>query len=289
MKLTEQSFIFLQRIIPQHWLSCRMFSLMRCDIRLIKNFLINNFIRIFNVDMDIAVKTSPEDYIHFNDFFVRELQKSARPVDEHNEAIVSPVDGTVSQAGSIQNAQMIQAKGHHYSLSALLANDQELSQQFISGSFATLYLAPRDYHRIHMPVAGRLRKMIYVPGDLFAVNQTTVNNVPGLFARNERCITLFDTDSGPMLLIMVGAIFVGSMQTVWEPALITPPYGKEIITQSYDGSLLLNKGQEMGRFNMGSTVIFLFCKDQLEWSEDLVPGATLKMGQKIGRKQNGII
>lgn len=289
MKLPEQIFIFLQRIIPQHWLSYRMFTLMRCDIRIIKNLLIKNFIRIYQVDMGIAVKKYPEDYIHFNDFFVRELQKTARPVDEHHEALVSPVDGTVSQSGTIENGQLIQAKGHNYSLSALLANDQELSQQFAEGSFATLYLAPKDYHRIHMPLAGKLRKMIYVPGDLFAVNQATVNNVPGLFARNERCISLFDTEFGPMLMIMVGAIFVGSMQTVWEPALITPPYGKEIILQDYDGSLRLKKGQEMGRFNMGSTVIFLFCKDQVDLSVDLVPGAVLRMGQKIGQKRNVII
>ena len=283
MKILDQSFILLQRIIPQHWLSMQMHKLMRCEIVFVKNFLIKMIIKLYNVDMTIAVEQNPENYKCFNDFFVRVLQEEARPVSSGSDSIISPVDGAISQIGLIDNKQLFQAKGKTFSLSSLLADDQELADKFIDGYFSTLYLSPRDYHRIHMPIDGTLKKMIYVPGKLFAVNQRTVHNVPELFARNERTIVFFETENGPMIMILVGAIFVGSMETVWHEGMITPPYGSEIKTWHYDDDLTLKKGEEMGRFNMGSTVILLFGKDQISWSEGLERDSTIQMGQLIGQ------
>ncbi len=261
----------------------QMHKLMRCKVIFIKNFLIKTVIKLYKVDMAIAVEQNPENYAHFNDFFVRTLKAEARPVSSETHSIVSPVDGAVSQIGSIDDMQLFQAKGKAYSLSSLLANDQTLVAKFTDGYFATLYLSPRDYHRIHMPLDGTLKKMIYVPGDLFAVNQRTVHNVSELFARNERTIVYFETESGPMVMILVGAIFVGSMETVWHEEMITPPYGKEIKTWDYESDLLLKIGEEMGRFNMGSTVILLFGKDQINWVDELQRDSTLQMGQLIGQ------
>ncbi|MFK8068775.1 MAG: archaetidylserine decarboxylase [Gammaproteobacteria bacterium] len=282
MNILDQIFVLLQRIIPQHWLSMQMHKLMRCEIVPIKNFIIKNFINLYNVDMSIAIERNPENFIHFNDFFVREIETTARPFSTDRDSISSPVDGAVSQSGSIENDQLFQAKGKTFSLSSLLANDQQLIDNFIDGYFSTLYLSPKDYHRIHMPLDGKLKKMIYVPGDLFAVNQRTVENVPELFARNERTIVLFESDSGPFAMILVGAIFVGSMETVWHEEMITPPYKKEIKVWNYDSDLTLKKGEEMGRFNMGSTVILLFGKDQISWAENQLAGTPIKMGQQIG-------
>ena len=282
MNIPDQLFVLLQRLIPQHWLSNQMYKLMRCENVFIKNFLIKTIIKIYKVDMQLAAEKKPENFLHFNDFFVRKLQTDARPVSSQNNAIASPVDGAVSQSGLIDDTQLFQAKGKSYSLSSLLAGDQNLAEKFSNGYFSTLYLSPRDYHRIHMPLDGTLKKMIYVPGDLFAVNQRTVENVPDLFARNERVITLFETEAGPMALIMVGAIFVGSMETVWHEGLITPPYGKEIKTWAYNDDQTLKKGEEMGRFNMGSTVILLFGSDQINWSTNLCPDYSVQMGQLIG-------
>ena len=283
MKILDQPFILLQRVIPQHWLSMQMHKLMRCEIVFIKNVLIKMIIKLYNVDMNIAVEQNPERYTSFNDFFVRVLQADARPVSTETDSIISPVDGAVSQIGRIDDTQLFQAKGKTFSLSSLLADDQELSEKFIDGYFSTLYLSPRDYHRIHMPIDGTLKKMTYVPGKLFAVNQRTVHNVAELFARNERTIVYFETEAGPMIMILVGAIFVGSMETVWHEGMITPPYGKEIQTWNYDNDLILKKGEEMGRFNMGSTVILLFEEDQIRWIEELQKDSALQMGQLIGQ------
>ncbi len=282
MKILDQPFILLQHIIPQHWLSMQMHKLMRCEIVFIKNFMIKLIIKFYTVDMNIAVEQKPENYIHFNDFFVRELQAETRPISSEISSITSPVDGAVSQAGFIDNTQLFQAKGKNFSLSTLLANNQNLVEKFTDGYFSTLYLSPRDYHRIHMPIDGILKKMTYVPGKLFAVNQRTVQNVSDLFARNERTIVYFETEAGPMVMILVGAIFVGSMETVWHEEMITPPYGKEIRSWDYD-DLVLKKGEEMGRFNMGSTVILLFGKNQISWDKGLQEGSTVQMGQLIGK------
>ncbi len=283
MKITDQLFILLQRIIPQHWLSMQMHKLMRCEIVFVKNFLIKLIIKLYNVDMSITVEQNPENYISFNDFFVRVLQTEARPISSEKNSIISPVDGAISQIGLIDDSQLFQAKGKTFSLSSLLVNDQALLGKFNDGYFSTLYLSPRDYHRIHMPIDGTLKRMIYVPGNLFAVNQRTVHHVAELFARNERTIVYFETEAGPMVMILVGAIFVGSMETVWHEGMITPPYGKEIKSWDYEGDILLKKGEEMGRFNMGSTVILLFGKDQIHWAEELQRNSALQMGQLIGQ------
>jgi len=235
------------------------------------------------VDLSIAAENDPDRFIHFNDFFIRQLRSDARTIDQAPDSIVSPVDGMISQIGAIEHDRVVQAKGEYFSLSTLLGGDEALALNFTDGEFSTLYLSPRDYHRIHMPVDGRLKKMIYVPGKLFAVNQRTVRHVPNLFARNERVITLFETQAGPMALIMVGAIFVGSMETVWHERTITPPYGKAIQTWDYDGDLLLKKGEEMGRFNMGSTVILLFGKDRVHLDDQRFAGKPVQMGQAIGK------
>ncbi len=282
MKIIDPIFILLQRVIPQHWLSNQMYKLMRCENVLIKNFLINMIIKQYKVDMSIALEQDINNFSHFNNFFVRELKTEARPFATQENSIASPVDGAVSQVGSIENKQLFQAKGKSFSLSSLLANDRDLVEKFSNGYFSTLYLSPRDYHRIHMPIDGTLKKMVYVPGDLFAVNQRTVENVENLFARNERTICIFETKLGPMAMILVGAIFVGSMETVWHQGTITPPYGKKVQFWDYDGSLSLKKGEEMGRFNMGSTVVLLFGKNQMSWLEQLQSGLPLKMGEQIG-------
>lgn len=286
MTITDKLYLLLQRCIPQHFLSGCMFTLMHSDLKSLKNFLINQFIKRFDVDMSSAIKQTADEFIHFNDFFVRELKPDARPIAAGENAIACPVDGCVSQAGELNDEMILQAKGHHYYLSGLLAGDMTLSQQFKNGVFATLYLSPRDYHRIHMPLDGTLKKQIYVPGDLFAVNPTTVNNINGVFARNERTILHFETAEGPMIVILVGAIFVGSMETVWQRTLLSPPYGNAVESQEFDiegeSAVHLKKGQELGRFNMGSTVILLFPESHVDWAENLVEGQTVRMGEEIG-------
>ncbi len=202
-----------------------------------------------------------------------------------DDAIICPVDGTVSQLGKIEGDQIFQAKGHHYSLASLLGNQEQWTHTFKDGSFATLYLSPRDYHRIHMPVSGKLLKMTHVPGRLFSVNPTTVNRVPNLFARNERVICLFETESGPMAMILVGAIFVASIDTVWH-GTVTPPTHHEIQRWDYHTRpVTLQEGEEMGRFNMGSTVILLFGKDAIAFNNELVHGNHVQMGQLLGTQK----
>ena len=271
-----------QYFLPQHTLSHLVFRLARLEYGPIKTFLIRTFIHIYNVDMGIAGKPDPADYRHFNDFFTRDLKPLARPLAMGQETILCPVDGTVSQFGDINNDLILQAKGHEYSLKKLLGGDDHLVRQFTGGKFACLYLSPKDYHRIHMPVTGRLQQLIHVPGRLFAVNAHTTRVVDHLFARNERVISIFETEIGPMAMIMVGAIFVGSMETVWA-GRITPSGKRDITTIHYDREIIsLPKGAEMGRFNMGSTVILLFGKGSMKWHQTMVAGRKLLMGEKLG-------
>jgi len=277
--------VFYQHLLPQHLLSGLMYRLTRVTWTPLKNFLITSFIRIYNVDMSIAARPDPADYVHFNDFFTRGLTPSARLVDGAADAVVSPVDGIVSQAGTITGGKLIQAKGMDYSIEALLAGDQTLANTFANGDFITLYLSPRDYHRIHMPVTGTLKSMSYIPGDLFSVNPATTETIDKLFARNERVIQVFDTEIGSMALIMVGAIFVGSMETVWAGQL-TPATGRNPSIVDYTNSgkpVRLLKGEEMGRFNMGSTVILLFENNRLSWENAIQAEYRVELGQKIGR------
>jgi phosphatidylserine decarboxylase len=233
--------------------------------------------------MNEAIQTDPLAYPTYNDFFTRHLKPECRPIDTNNDAIVSPADGNMAQIGLIKQNQILQAKGHSYSVQSLLGGDANLAAQFLNGSFATIYLAPKDYHRVHMPLTGRLKKMIYVPGKLFSVNAHAAENIPDLFARNERVVAIFDTAAGPMALILVGAMIVGSIETKWF-GVVTPPHSKTIKTWEYgaDSNIELSKGDEMGLFKLGSTVIVLFGPQAAHWDQSISINADLKMGSKIG-------
>ena len=242
--------------------------------------LIRWFVGKYGVDMQEAANPDIASYKTFNEFFTRALKPGARPIAAAD--LVSPVDGAVSQLGSIDRDQIFQAKGHHYSTTALLGGDAELAAQFDNGSFATLYLSPRDYHRIHMPCQGKLLRMTYVPGALFSVNPTTARGVPGLFARNERVICVFESVRGPFVLVLVGATIVGSMATVWH-GVVNPPRLKEIRTWSYSGKerVTLKKGEEMGRFLLGSTVVMLFPQGSLAFNEAWLPQQPIRLGEAM--------
>ena len=265
---------FLQFLLPQHFLSRLMFRFARIQIPWIKNRFTSWFVSNYKVNLNEAQLEDIEEYKHFNDFFTRALKDGSRPISDSK--VVSPVDGVVSQFGSIKEALIVQAKGKKYSVEALLA---ENSKNDLYTSFVTIYLSPKDYHRIHMPFDGSLKSMKYIPGNLFSVNQRTVNNIDQVFARNERLVCYFETEYGEIALVMVGAIFVGSMETSWE-GQITPPYTKSIKTYDYDSRQIeLSKGEELGRFNMGSTVILLMPKGAPKLN--LQVRQVLNMGQSI--------
>jgi phosphatidylserine decarboxylase len=251
-----------------------MFRFARIQIPWIKNRFTSWFVSNYKVNLNEAQLEDIEEYKHFNDFFTRALKDGSRPISDSK--VVSPVDGVVSQFGSIKEALIVQAKGKKYSVEALLA---ENSKNDLYTSFVTIYLSPKDYHRIHMPFDGSLKSMKYIPGNLFSVNQRTVNNIDQVFARNERLVCYFDSEYGEIALVMVGAIFVGSMETSWE-GQITPPYSKSIKTYDYDSRQIeLSKGEELGRFNMGSTVILLMPKGAPKLN--LQVKQVLNMGQSI--------
>ena len=265
---------FLQFLLPQHLLSKLMFRFARIRAPWIKNSFTSLFVSKYKVNLNEAELEDIKEYKHFNDFFTRSLKAGSRPLSDSK--VVSPVDGVVSQFGSIKEALIVQAKGKKYSVEALLA---ENSKNDLYTSFVTIYLSPKDYHRIHMPFDGSLKSMKYIPGNLFSVNQRTVNNIDQVFARNERLVCYFETEYGEIALVMVGAIFVGSMETSWE-GQITPPYTKSIKTYDYDyRQIELSKGEELGRFNMGSTVILLMPKGAPKLNLDT--GQVLNMGQSI--------
>ena len=242
---------------------------------------ISRFVAHYGVDMSEAAEPDITRYASFNDFFTRALRAGARPLADAD--YVCPVDGAISQFGAIERDQIFQAKGHHYSTCALLAGDTALAAEFEHGQFATIYLSPKDYHRIHMPCAGRLQRMVYVPGDLFSVNPTTARGVPGLFARNERVVCVFDTARGPFVLVLVGATIVGSMATVWH-GVVNPPRPGEIKRWDYaEKHVELAKGAEMGRFLLGSTVVLLWPKGTLKFNPEWAPGGAVRMGQMMGK------
>ena len=218
----------------------------------------------------------------FNDFFTRELKAGARPLTTEKNAIASPADGVVSQAGKIESGDIFQAKGKSFTVTDLLGGDSQWAEKFNDGEFSTIYLSPKDYHRLHMPITGTLREMVHVPGRLFSVNGATTEAVNGLFAKNERVIAIFDTEIGQVALILVGAIFVSSIETVWH-GVVTPPTIKTVRTWNYeDDAPHFEIGAEMGRFNMGSTIIILFEKDKMNWDTDFTAGKAVKVGEKIG-------
>ena len=283
MKLRARLFIAVQHMIPQHFLSKLMWKLTRCEYKWLLKLVLPLFIRQFKVNMNEAKNSDWKSYTSFNNFFTRELKEGAREIASNKSTIASPVDGAVSQLGKINEDLIFQAKGHAYSLTQLLGDRKDLGEVFKDGQFNTIYLSPKDYHRIHMPIDGKLIEMIHVPGELFSVNPTTVENVPALFARNERVICLFDTDAGPMAMILVGAIFVGSIETVWHGE-VTPPTCKEIRNWKYDEeNISYLKAEEMGRFNMGSTVILLHANNKMEWDKELKAEKAVQLGEAIGQ------
>ncbi len=272
-----------QYLLPQHLISRITLRLTRCKTVWFKNALIRWFIRQYGVDMSQARDPIPENYEHFNAFFTRELRPGARPLVIGAHEIACPADGAVSQLGDIDDSNVFQAKGRDYSLVELLGGSADRAAPFRNGCFATLYLSPRDYHRMHMPLEGTLREMVYIPGRLFAVNGTTVKMVPRVFARNERVAAIFDTPAGQMAMVLVGAINVGCIETVWH-GVVTPPTRPEITTWLY-GNVNLARGAEMGRFNMGSTVVLLFEPGVMEWTESLRAGSAIQMGQLLGNSK----
>ena len=288
--LGGRAFVTLQHLLPQHGISRLVLAATRSRAPAFKNALIRLFVRGFNPDMSDAVETEPTAYASFNEFFTRALREGTRPVDTDPRAIVSPVDGTVSEAGTLSADRLLQAKGHDYSLRALLAGNAAWERSFAGGSFATIYLAPYNYHRIHMPLAGELRESFYVPGRLFSVNRTTARLVPGLFSRNERVICGFDTAGMPWAIVLVGALNVGSMATVWHGD-VTPRKLREVTTLPLTTELApstLAKAAEMARFNMGSTVILLLPPGAADWSVRLRAGQTVRMGERIGTLREAI-
>ncbi len=244
--------------------------------------LISWFVRRYSVNMEEALNADIASYPSFNEFFTRALREGARPLADSD--FVCPVDGAISQFGTIEHDQIIQAKGHRYTTTALVGGDRALAEQFDHGSFATLYLSPRDYHRIHMPCDGRLTRMIYVPGALFSVNPTTARGVPGLFARNERVVCVFESAHGPFVLTLVGATIVGSMATVWH-GVVNPPRPGKIREWRYDDrQIVLKKGEEMGRFLLGSTVVMLFPRGVMEFNPEWMATRAVRMGEAMGRR-----
>jgi phosphatidylserine decarboxylase len=276
-------FIVLQHLLPQHALS-RFVGLLANSKRL-KSLLIKVFIKRYNVDMGEALIAEPDRYASFNEFFTRELKPGLRPLASGPKAIFCPADGAISQLGDIKKDQLFQAKGRHYTVDDLLGGDMEWAVNFYDGSFATIYLSPRDYHRVHMPISGQLQKMLYVPGKLFSVNQVTADNVPNLFARNERAVCLFDTDAGPMALILVGAMIVAGIDTIWS-GQVCPTAGKRQVRVSdyrdYAPPISILGGDEMGRFRLGSTAIVLFGPGAVNLENSLTAAAPVRMGQLLG-------
>lgn len=272
--------VLSQYVLPKRLLTQCMGFLASRQLGGLTSFFINSFIKRYGVEMSEAENADPYSYKTFNDFFGRALRPGARVLA--NNALVSPVDGAVSQLGPISGERIFQAKGHDYTSTQLLAGRNDWAALFENGLFATLYLSPADYHRIHMPCDGVLKSMTYVPGDLFSVNPATAQAVPGLFARNERVVCMFESDNGPFALVLVGATIVGSMQTVWH-GLVNPPRPGKIVEWQYSGKdIRLSKGQEMGRFLLGSTVVLLFPEGVYQFHSDWEAEKLIRQGQAMG-------
>ncbi|NEX59499.1 archaetidylserine decarboxylase [Noviherbaspirillum galbum] len=273
--------VFHQYLLPKQALT-RLAGRLASSQSGLGRFLIRWFARKYDVNMKEAHNPDLGSYSSFNDFFTRALAEGARP--RANADFICPVDGAISQFGAIEHDQVFQAKGHLYSTKALVGGDADLAAHFDHGSFATLYLSPRDYHRIHMPCTGKLRRMIYVPGSLFSVNPATARGVPGLFARNERVVCVFDSAFGPFVMVLVGATIVGSMATVWH-GVVNPPRGGSVREWRYDDkNVVLEKGEEMGRFLLGSTVVMLFQRGVIEFNKEWTAARAIRMGEAMGRK-----
>ncbi len=277
----EKLFTAYQYFLPQHGITRLVGKLAKSKNKIIRKLFIRFFLSKFAIDMSEAAIEDPGSYNTFNDFFTRALKPGARPIADDPKTLISPVDGEVSQAGKINNGEIFQAKGHDYTLGNLLGNEAGYIAPYLDGNFATLYLSPKDYHRIHIPIDAELKAMTYVPGRLFSVNQATARTIPGLFTRNERVIAHFKTELGPMAMVLVGATVVGSIETVWS-GVVTPPRGPAVRTWHYEKQQhCFNRGDEVGRFLLGSTVILIFGKDKINWVDECVAAARIKMGQPL--------
>ncbi|MGB1198949.1 MAG: archaetidylserine decarboxylase [Thalassotalea sp.] len=274
--------IALQYAMPKHALSRLVGKFAAAEAGWLTTKAISAFIKSYGINMAEAKYKNASDFKTFNDFFTRELEEGARTIDQDPSTICYPVDGAISQQGDIEQGQLIQAKGFNYSLVTLLGGDKATAEPFQNGKFSCIYLAPKDYHRIHMPMAATLREMIYVPGDLFSVNPLTANNVPNLFARNERVVAIFDTENGPMSMTLVGATIVASIEVTWA-GTITPPAGKDVFRWQYPasgtGAITFNKGDEMGRFKLGSTVVTTFAPNMVNFNESAGSGTVTRLGE----------
>lgn len=281
--MKDSLFVALQHITPQHALSRAAGWLANTQVSWIKDPFTRWFVNRYDIDMSLAREEDPCAYASFNDFFTRELKPGVRPISDEANAVVCPADGAISQLGDIKNGRVFQAKGQDYSLLELVGGNEETAKLFTDGKFATVYLSPKDYHRVHMPLGGTLKSMTHVPGDLFSVNTVTAENVPRLFSRNERVVCVFDTSAGPMAVILVGAMIVASIETTWAGQVA--PVKRTIKTTHYDEqpAITFNTGDEMGRFKLGSTAVILFGKDAMQWQEDYKAGSLTLMGEKMGK------
>ncbi len=277
-------FAAIQYPLPHHFISRLVGFLAQSRIGWLKNILISQFIKTFKVNMEEAAQPNPKAYENFNEFFTRPLKDDVRPVVALENSMACPVDGTVSQLGDIDYGRIFQAKGHSYSVLELLGGDVERAAPFMGGQFATIYLSPKDYHRIHMPVTGTLRQMVHVPGRLFSVNPATTENVDGLFARNERVVAIFDTEYGPMAMVLVGAMIVASIETVWSGQVT--PLNREVAVSNYSEqpqAITLEKGAELGRFKLGSTIVMLYGPEMAEFLDRFEAGTPTLMGEYFGQ------
>ncbi len=282
-EITSRLFVLSQYLLPQHPLSRLTGWLAASQLTWLKNGLISLFIRQFDVDMTEALESEPRAYDCFNSFFTRALAEGARPLPEDSRALLNPADGAVSQIGDISSGRVFQAKGQHFDVAELLGGSSRRDQVFEHGHFATIYLSPRDYHRVHMPIDGELTATTYIPGKLFSVNTATAARVPRLFARNERLVCHFDTPAGPMALVMVGAMIVAGIETVWGGQIAPPP--RTPVNRLYGGApdtVKLARGDELGRFMLGSTVILLFPRDAVSFNSELEAGSAVKVGSAMG-------
>ena len=279
MPLNDRQFLLLQSVLPKRALTEAIGALARTRGGALTHAAVRRFVARYGVDMAEAADPSIESYATFNEFFTRPLRPGARPLA--NAAWLCPVDGAISQFGAIEGDRIFQAKGHDYTTRALVGGDAELAARFEGGSFATLYLSPRDYHRIHMPRRAKLARMMHVPGELYSVNPVTARNVPGLFTRNERVVCLFESEAGPFVMALVGATIVGSMATVWH-GVVNPPRPRDVREWTYADGPVLERGAEMGRFLLGSTVVMLFPRNALRFNAAWAPGRGIRMGEFMG-------
>jgi phosphatidylserine decarboxylase len=280
--MTVPFFMTLQELLPQQQLTRLVGKIAASEKPWLKQLFIDRFIKAYGVNMEEALQSDPKAYRSFNEFFTRPLKPGARPLATAADAVLCPADGVISAIGNIDNDSLIQAKHKRYSATALLGGDAARAALFRDGTFATVYLSPKDYHRVHSPLLGTLREMIYVPGKLYSVNQTTADHIDNLFAINERVVCIFDTQHGPMAVVLVGAMIVAAVETVWA-GRVAPGF-TAVTTQRYEqGEVIISKGGELGRFLLGSTAIMLFGAGMVEWQMDLSNGPSVQMGQQVGR------